>query len=117
MRMLTWPPSSQPDAGSPGRRSAGGSRSTQTKKGRKAMTAFNPIALISSAALLGAFVLAAPARAEENKWPGTKAGEPTPKPKGVPAVLAKQLANFDDHDLRVDTAHHRQNLSKRHAKY
>src|SRR5260370_25505317 len=115
MRMLTWPPSSQPDAGSPGRRSAGGSRSTQTKKGREAMTAFNRIALISSAALLGAFVLAAPARAEENKWPGTKAGEPTPKPKGVPAVLANNLANFDDLAFPAHTTPQAQDLHKTHT--
>lgn len=65
------------------------------------MTKLNHITLLAGAALLGALLTVAPARAAENKWPGTKAGEPTPKPKAVPAVLAKNLANFDDLDFRV----------------
>ncbi len=36
------------------------------------------ITLLAGAGLLGALLAVAPAHAAENKWPGTKAGEPTP---------------------------------------
>jgi len=55
------------------------------------MTVSNRIAPISGAALLGAFVLAAPARAEEKKWPGTKAGESTSKPFWDNGEFMKQI--------------------------
>ncbi|MDE2310423.1 MAG: ester cyclase [Betaproteobacteria bacterium] len=54
--------------------------------------------------------------AENNKWPGTKAGEPTPKIQGIPPVLAKNLANFDDLDFRVYTNQQWQDLHKSHSK-
>jgi hypothetical protein len=54
------------------------------------------------ASVLRALLAATPAAAAE-KWPGTKVGEPTPNVEGVPAALAKNLANFDDIDLRVYT--------------
>ncbi|HVI92371.1 MAG TPA: ester cyclase [Anaeromyxobacter sp.] len=80
------------------------------------MTKLNRITLLTGATLVAALLATAPARAEENKWSGTRAGEPTPKPKGVPAVLAKNLANFDDLDFRVYTGQQWQDLHKSHTK-
>jgi len=73
-------------------------------------------ALALGASLLGALLAATPAAAAESKWPGTKAGEPTPKVNGVPAALAKNLANFDDLDFRVYTGQQWQDLHKSHTK-
>jgi len=42
--------------------------------------------------------------ADKDLWPGTRVGEPTPKIKGAPPALAKNLANFDDLDFRVYTS-------------
>jgi hypothetical protein len=49
-------------------------------------------------------------------WPGAKAGQPTPKVEGMPAVLAKNLVNFDDLDFRVYSGQLWQELHKSHAK-
>ncbi len=54
--------------------------------------------------------------AVENKWPASKAGESTPKIKGMPEGLAKNLANFDDLDFRVYTGQQWQDLHKSHSK-
>jgi hypothetical protein len=51
-----------------------------------------------------------------NRWPGTKVGEPVPKVKGMPAELAKNLANFDDLDFRVYSGQKWEDLHKSHAK-
>jgi hypothetical protein len=60
---------------------------------------------------------AAPASAADpNQWPGTKAGAPAPKIKGIPPELAKNLANFDDLDFRVYTGQQWQDLHKSHTK-
>lgn len=48
-------------------------------------------------------------------WPGSKASEPTPKVPGMPAALAKHLANFDDLDFHVYTGQQWENLHKSHA--
>ena len=81
------------------------------------MTSKNRIStLVLGASLLGALLAATPAAAAENKWPGTKAGEPAPKVKGIPAALAKNLANFDDLDFRVYTGQQWQDLHKSHTK-
>ena len=72
--------------------------------------------LALGASLLGALLAATPAGAADSKWPGTKAGEPTPKVTGVPAALAKNLANFDDLDFRVYTGQQWQDLHKSHTK-
>jgi hypothetical protein len=53
--------------------------------------------------------------AESNKWPGTKAGEPTPK-VDIPSDLAKNLATFDDLDFRVYTGQRWADLHKSHSK-
>jgi len=79
------------------------------------MKMLKSITQICSVAIL-AMLLAAPlTRADENKYPGTKAGEPTPKVKDVPSVLAKNLANFDDLDFRVYTGQQWQDLHKSHS--
>jgi hypothetical protein len=71
---------------------------------------------ISGVAMLATLLAAPWTRASENQWPGTKVGEPTPKVKGVPAALAKNLANFDDLDFRVYTGQQWQDLHKSHTK-
>ncbi len=72
--------------------------------------------LVLGASLLGALLASAPAVAAEDKWPSTKAGGPAPRVKGVPAALAKNLANFDDLDFRVYTGQQWQDLHKSHTK-
>jgi hypothetical protein len=59
---------------------------------------------------------AAPAEAaEEGRWPPTGANKPTPKVKGMPAVLARNLANFDDLDFVVYSGQQWENLHRSHA--
>ena len=53
----------------------------------------NRMSLLPGAALLAALLIAGPVRAAENEWPGTKVGEPTPKVKSMPAVLARNLGS------------------------
>lgn len=72
---------------------------------------------IAAALALVATLLAAPAgQAAENKWPGTKAGEPAPQVADLPAELAGNLANFDDLDYRVYTGQQWQDFHKSHSK-
>ena len=52
----------------------------------------------------------------DNKWPATKAGEPMPKVQGMPPVLEKNLATFDDLDYRVFSGEQWHDLSKSHSK-
>jgi hypothetical protein len=72
---------------------------------------------LTRAALAATLLTASPALAAEkgSKWPGTKVGEPTPKVAGVPAELAKNLANFDDLDFRVYTGQQWQDLHRSHT--
>jgi len=42
--------------------------------------------------------------ADQDRWPSTSANKPTPKVQGMPEILAKNLANFDDLDFHVYTA-------------
>ena len=73
--------------------------------------------LAFGAALAGTLLAGtAASAADQNRWPGTKAGAPTPKVKGVPPELAKNLANFDDLDFRVYTNQQWQDLHKSHTK-
>ena len=76
------------------------------------------LTLALGASLLGATLGAGSAAAAEKTtaWPGTKVGEATPKPKGVPAVLAKNLATFDDLDFRLYTGQQWQDLHRSHSK-
>ncbi|TNH45055.1 ester cyclase [Photorhabdus luminescens] len=53
--------------------------------------------------------------AVQNNWPGTKVNQPAPKVKGMSAVLAKNLANFDDLDFNVYTNQKWWELHKSHA--
>lgn len=54
--------------------------------------------------------------ADQERWPGSKVGEPTPKAEGMPPELAKRLANFDDLDFHVYTGQQWEDLHKSHAK-
>lgn len=65
---------------------------------------------------LAALLTAAPALAKDPAaWPGSKVGQPTPKPAGATAVLARNLATFDDLDFRVYTGQAWQDLHKSHS--
>jgi len=80
------------------------------------MKTLNSIAQISSVTVIVVLLAALPIRASENRWPGTKAGEPAPKVGEMPKDLAKHLANFDDLDFRVYTGQQWQDLHKSHSK-
>ena len=65
----------------------------------------------------GAMLLVSRAAAgDEHHWPGTHVGTPTPVVQGMPAELARNLANFDDLDFRVYTNQQWQDLHKSHSK-
>jgi hypothetical protein len=49
-------------------------------------------------------------------WPTSKVGGPSPNVPGMPAELAKHLANFDDLDFHVYTGQQWENLHRSHAK-
>jgi hypothetical protein len=53
--------------------------------------------------------------ADQERWPSTSVDKPEPKVEGIPAVLAKNLATFDDLDFHVYTGQHWENLHKSHA--
>ena len=59
--------------------------------------------------------LAAAQAAEQEHWPASKTGQAVPKVAGMPAELAKNLANFDDLDFRVYTGQQWENLHKSHG--
>jgi len=80
------------------------------------MSRMNCVSLWSGAIVLGAFLAVSQGHAATNMWPPTKKGEPAPAMKGVPPILAKNLANFDDLDFRVYTSQQWQDLHKSHAK-
>jgi SnoaL-like polyketide cyclase len=74
-------------------------------------------ALVGGAGLTAACLVAAgPAAASDQvSWPASKASASTPKVVGMPAALAKNLANFDDLDFHVYTGQQWENLHKSHA--
>jgi len=80
------------------------------------MTNLHRIAQLSGVAIVATLVAAPSLHAGEDQWPGTKVGEPTPKVKGLPSGLAKNLATFDDLDFRVYTGQQWQDLHKSHSK-
>ena len=82
----------------------------------KTVNTTSRLAVWSGAIFLGAMLATSPIHAAEGKWPGTKKGEPTPAMKGVPPILAKNLANFDDLDFRVYTTQQWQDFHKSHSK-
>ena len=75
------------------------------------------LALVRGAGLTAASLLASGpvAASDQGSWPPSKASAPTPKVVGIPAVLAKNLANFDDLDFHVYTGQQWENLHKSHA--
>lgn len=73
----------------------------------------NSFFLATAAVLFVAGAQAAPPAA--GKWPGTEAGQPTPKVKGIPPELEKNLATFDDLDFRVYSGQKWEDLHKSHA--
>ncbi|WP_299838218.1 ester cyclase [uncultured Paracoccus sp.] len=70
---------------------------------------------LTNAATLTALLLAPALPAMAQDWPGSKAGEPAPVVEGMPEILAKNLANFDDLDFNVYTGQDWENLHKSHA--
>lgn len=60
-------------------------------------------------------VAATSAAADEDPWPRTSVTKPAPKIPGMPEILARNLANFDDLDFHVYTGQHWENLHKSHA--
>jgi len=79
------------------------------------MKMLKSITRIFGAAILVALLAVPLAWADENKYPGAKAGEATPQVKDMPAELAKNLANFDDLDFRVYTGQQWQDFHKSHT--
>ena len=75
------------------------------------------LALVAGAGLTAACLLAAgPVTAsDQGNWPASKVGAPAPNVVGLPAALAKNLANFDDLDFHVYTGQQWENLHKSHA--
>src|SRR5678816_3210244 len=53
--------------------------------------------------------------ADQGRWPNTSVGRPEPNVPGMPNVLAKNLANFDDLDFHVYTGQQWENLHKSHS--
>ena len=80
------------------------------------MTRKTCVSSIALCMILGSFMFGQAGAVEADKWPGTKVSEATPKVPGMPAVLAKNLANFDDLDFRVYTNQQWQDLHKSHTK-
>src|ERR1700752_550174 len=74
------------------------------------------LALVTLAAVTVACLLAAGAAAasDQGSWPASKASAPTPMVAGMPAELAKNLANFDDLDFHVYTGQQWENLHRSH---
>lgn len=70
------------------------------------------VGVIAAPYMLG---VAPGASAGPDHWPGSKASEPTPKVPGMPAGLARHLANFDDLDFHVYTGQQWENLHRSHA--
>ncbi|MBL0374003.1 ester cyclase [Rhizobium sp. KVB221] len=63
------------------------------------------------------FLVTTPALSDgTNRWPPTSVDKPVPKVKGMPMVLARNLATFDDLDFHVYTGQQWKNLHKSHAK-
>lgn len=79
------------------------------------MTTKRTAAALSLAAALLAAPPAAAHDVEPDRWPGTTAGAPLPRPHGIPRVLARNLATFDDLDFRVYTGQQWQDLHLSHS--
>lgn len=77
----------------------------------------NAFAVAIGASLAIGCLAAAPSvlAAGQEHWPAAKEGQATPKVPGMPAELAKNLANFDDLDFHVYTGQQWANLHKSHG--
>lgn len=73
-------------------------------------------ALLMKLATLVLVAVPVVALADSKRWPGTKAGTPTPKVEGIPPDLERNLRNFDDLDFRVYTGQQWQDFHKSHTK-
>ena len=80
------------------------------------MNVIKQLVLCISAAAALATIGAHAQQSTTDPWPGTKAGQPIPHVKGIPADLARNLANFDDLDFRVYSNQQWQDLHKSHTK-
>ena len=80
------------------------------------MNAIKQLVLCTSAVAALATTSAHAQQSKTDPWPGTKAGQPLPHVKGMPADLARNLANFDDLDFRVYSNQQWQDLHKSHTK-
>lgn len=74
-----------------------------------------PIAIGAGLLTLGLLAGYNATAAPQSHWPSTKLGQPTPKVEGMPPVLAKNLANFDDLDFHVYSGQQWENLHKSHG--
>jgi len=63
----------------------------------------------------GVLVAMPVAAGDQNPWPSTYVNKPTPKVEGMPEVLAKNLANFDDLDFHVYTGQQWEDFHRSHA--
>jgi hypothetical protein len=63
----------------------------------------------------GVLVAVPVAAGDQDPWPSTYANKPTPKVEGMPEILAKNLANFDDLDFHVYTGQQWENFHRSHA--
>lgn len=63
----------------------------------------------------GLLVTVPVAAGDQNPWPSVYANKPAPKVEGMPEILAKNLANFDDLDFHVYTGQQWENLHRSHA--
>ena len=70
---------------------------------------------IGAVVTAGVLVTVAVAAGDQDPWPSTHANKPTPKVEGMPEILAKNLANFDDLDFHVYTGQQWENLHRSHA--
>jgi hypothetical protein len=67
---------------------------------------------LGAALTAGLLVAAIPGTATaQNSWPSSNVSEATPKVAGMPAELAKNLANFGGLDFRVYTGQQWENFS------
>ena len=63
----------------------------------------------------GVLVAVSVAAGDQDPWPSTYVNRPTPKVEGMPEILAKNLANFDDLDFHVYTGQQWENFHRSHA--
>jgi hypothetical protein len=91
-------------------------RSTDCPEEREMKTNFRALhVMLGGIAIASMMGMTGGAFADPESWPATRSSEPTPKIPGMPAELARHLANFDDLDFRVYTGQQWENLHRSHA--